>query len=91
MPTYTQTPTMLTLHPYGATLLSGFSAPQAPKYSGYTMEARKTFSLEYAEYMRAVADASASTGMKIQARPISTCIEGSAKAFVAKHEIQKSL
>ncbi|KAH9185693.1 hypothetical protein AeNC1_012332 [Aphanomyces euteiches] len=71
------------------TLLSGFSAPKPPKFNGSSLDNRRAFALEYMEYVRAVMDVSGSTGMQIQLRPISTCIDGSVKEFVAEYHIQK--
>ncbi|CAK4711221.1 unnamed protein product, partial [Aphanomyces euteiches] len=71
------------------TILSGFAAPSAPTFNGISLNARRAFALQYIEYVRAVMGVSGSTGMKIQIRPISTCIDAGVIEFIARYLIQK--
>ncbi|ETV90176.1 hypothetical protein H310_14992, partial [Aphanomyces invadans] len=81
----------LMAHQNHNTLLSGFAAPEAPTFTGYSMAARKVFAYQFAEYARAVAVVSASTNTTIQCRPIGTCIEAKSKLWIAKYHMQKPL
>ncbi|CAK4870960.1 unnamed protein product, partial [Aphanomyces euteiches] len=73
----------------GGILLSGYSAPKAPKYNGYTLDARRAFALDYMEYIRSVREVSNDTQTPIACRPIGTCMEAQAKLFAAEFHIQK--
>ncbi|RHY13754.1 hypothetical protein DYB32_010900 [Aphanomyces invadans] len=64
-------------------LLSGFAAPKPPRYTGYSLEARRMFAKQYYEYCNECAQAAVSLGTKIGIRPIGTCIEAKAKSFAA--------
>ncbi|KAG9405662.1 hypothetical protein AC1031_003570 [Aphanomyces cochlioides] len=71
-------------------MLSGFSAPKAPRYTGYTIEARRTFARQYVEYMNECAHVAVSIGIKIGIRPIRTCIDAKAKQFAAIMHLNKA-
>ncbi|KAG9414560.1 hypothetical protein AC1031_007967 [Aphanomyces cochlioides] len=71
-------------------MLSGFSAPKAPRYTGYTIEARRTFGRQYVEYMNECAHVAVSIGIKIGIRPIRTCIDAKAKQFAAMMHLNKA-
>ncbi|KAF0722658.1 hypothetical protein Ae201684P_004375 [Aphanomyces euteiches] len=71
-------------------MLSGFPAPKAPRYTGYTIEARRTFARQYVEYMNECAQVAVSIGIKIGIRPIRTCIDAKAKQFAAMMHLNKA-
>ena len=73
------------------TLLSGFSAPKAPRYSGSTLDARKAFASQYHEYVSDCAQVALATGCRIGIRPIGTCIEAKAKRFAAEMHMGKDV
>ncbi|RHY22490.1 hypothetical protein DYB32_009490 [Aphanomyces invadans] len=64
-------------------LLSGFAAPKALRYTGYSLEVRRMFAKQYYEYCNECAEATVSLVTKIGIRPIGTCIEAKAKSFAA--------
>ncbi|KAG9399711.1 hypothetical protein AC1031_011589 [Aphanomyces cochlioides] len=66
-----------------APLLSGFSAPKAPRYVGYTLDARRQFAKQYYEYCNECAQAALSLGTRIGIRPIGSCLDAKAKRFAA--------
>jgi hypothetical protein len=68
----------------GQTLLSGFSAPKAPRYAGFSMADRRAFALKYNEYVRECQQSSDALGYRIVARPVGTCIEARSKQFAAQ-------
>ncbi|CAK4071164.1 unnamed protein product [Aphanomyces euteiches] len=81
------------LSPHGGIppLLSGFSAPKAPRYSGYSIDARRNFAAQYQEYVRECASAAASIGMRIGIRSIGSCIEAKSKLFAATMHLGKTV
>jgi hypothetical protein len=68
----------------GQAILSGFSAPKAPRYSGFSMADCRAFALKYNEYVRECNQASDALGYRIVARPVRTCIEARSKQFAAQ-------
>ncbi len=72
------------MHSAGQTILSGFSAPKAPRYSGFSMADRRAFALKYNEYVRKCNQASDALGYRMVARPVGTCIEARSKQFAAQ-------
>ncbi|ETV89793.1 hypothetical protein H310_15377, partial [Aphanomyces invadans] len=70
-------------------LLSGFAAPKAPRYTGHSVDHRKTFAKQYHEYCNECAQAALALGTKIGIRPIGTCIDAKAKQFAAMMHLGK--
>jgi hypothetical protein len=60
-------------------LLSGYSAPKAPRYSGFSLADHRAFAHKYNEYVRECQHASDTLGYRIVARPVGTCIEARSK------------
>ena len=71
--------------------LSGYSAPKAPRYAGFSVSERRVFALKYAEYMRECAEAGLSLGVRIGVRSIGSCIEARAKLFAASMHFGKGV
>jgi hypothetical protein len=68
----------------GQAILSGFSAPKAPRYSGFSIADRRAFALKYNEYVHECNQASDALGYRIVARPVGTGIEARSKQFAAQ-------
>ncbi len=68
----------------GKMLLSGFSAPKAPRYSGFSMADHHAFALKYNEYVRECQQASDALGNRIMARPVGACIKARTKPFASQ-------
>ena len=71
--------------------LSGYSAPKAPRYAGFSVSERRVFALKYTEYMRECAEAGLSLGVRIGVRSIGSCIEARAKLFAASMHFGKGV